>query len=62
MENEKNKKKIFCPVCKKMEDKDLVDLCKTAYDYIAEVIKKDHPEWQEKDGACPKCVEYYQNL
>ncbi len=23
-------------------------------------IKQDHPEWVESDGACPKCIEYYQ--
>jgi hypothetical protein len=62
MENEKKKNKILCPVCKEMEDEDLVVLCKTAYDYVIETIKRDHPEWQEKDGACPKCVEYYKNL
>jgi len=25
-------------------------------------IKQDHPEWVESDGACPKCVEFYQKL
>ena len=22
-------------------------------------IKRDHPNWIESDGACPKCVEFY---
>jgi hypothetical protein len=24
-------------------------------------IKQDHPDWVEADGACPKCIEYYQH-
>ena len=24
-------------------------------------IKRDHPDWVETDGACPKCVEFYRN-
>jgi hypothetical protein len=60
---EKNKpKKVFCPVCKKEQEEGLVDLCTTAYDYIVETLKREHPDWQEKDGACPKCVEYYKKL
>lgn len=30
--------------------------------YIMEQIKKAHPKWVEKDGACPKCWEYYRKL
>lgn len=63
MENNQNKdKSVFCPVCKKMQDEKLINICKTAYEYIIESLKRDHPDWQEKDGACPKCVEYYKNL
>jgi hypothetical protein len=23
------------------------------------VIKQEHPDWVEADGACPKCLEHY---
>ncbi len=55
-----NKKK--CPVCNKDLEESVVDVCCSAYEYIIERIKKDHPEWVEKDGACPKCVEQYKKI
>lgn len=58
----KNEKKMYCPVCKKLQDKEIVDVCNSAYIYLMERIKKDHPGWVERDGACPKCVEYYEKL
>jgi len=30
--------------------------------YTIEIIKSQHPEWVEEDGACPKCWEYYGKL
>ncbi|MGA2774994.1 MAG: hypothetical protein ABSE81_02900 [Candidatus Omnitrophota bacterium] len=59
---ENKQKKVFCPVCKEEQDESLVNLCTSAHEYIIETLKKEHPDWQEKDGACPKCVEYYKNL
>ena len=50
MGNGKSKKKIFCPVCKKMEDEDLVDLCKTAYDYITRYKKR--PSGMARERRC----------
>lgn len=57
MENNK-----FCPVCKKETNASMVDICTSAYKYIINRIKTDHPEWVEKDGACPRCIEYYKKL
>jgi len=56
-----NEKKI-CPVCKKETDANMIDICNSAYKYVMERIKARHPEWLEKDGACPKCVEYYKKI
>lgn len=56
--NEKN----ICPVCKKETDANMIDICNSAYKYVMERIKARHPEWLEKDGACPKCVEYYKKI
>ena len=29
---------------------------------LMKMIKNQNPQWQEKDGGCSKCVEYYQGL
>lgn len=54
--------KKYCPVCHKVTKAAVVDVCVTAHEYLIEKIKKEHPEWVEKDGACPKCLEYYKKL
>lgn len=56
----KNKK--ICPVCKKEFDEHIIDVCEESYKFIIDRIKKEHPDWVKKDGACPKCVEYYKKL
>lgn len=27
--------------------------------HIIDLLKHDHPEWEEKDGMCKKCLDYY---
>lgn len=38
------------------------DLYRIAEEYVLGVIKKEHPEWVEENGACQKCVEHYKAL
>jgi len=57
----KNAKQV-CPLCKQEESAAMVDTCVSAYQYAIKMIKQDHPGWVEKDGACPKCLEYYNKL
>jgi len=33
-----------------------------AEEYLLGLIKKDHPEWKESQGACPECLAYYRRL
>ena len=33
-----------------------------AEEYLIELIKRDHPEWGEPDGTCPRCAAYYRTL
>ncbi len=47
-----------CKVCES-EAQELVDV---AEQYVLDLIKKDHPDWVSSDGACPKCIKYYENL
>jgi len=58
--SEEEKKK--CPLCNQEKSSNIVNTCISAYQYIIRRIKQEHPGWVEKDGACPKCVEYYKNL
>ena len=47
-----------CPLCNKEAD----DLYHIAEQTVLDMIKRDHPEWIESDGACKKCIEYYSSL
>ena len=33
-----------------------------AEEYLLELIRKDHPEWNQKDLTCLECVKYYRKL
>jgi hypothetical protein len=33
-----------------------------AEEYLINLIKKDHPEFQRKEPACKECIEYYRKL
>lgn len=54
--------KKMCPICKKEQEENLINLCDAAYKSAMEMIKKRHPDWVEQDGACQKCVAYYESL
>lgn len=48
-----------CPVCGQVCCDDLSKYIKHTEKHIVDVIKQKHPEWAEKNGICPKCLEYY---
>ncbi len=47
-----------CSLCGKQAD--IVHI--EAEQYILDVIKKDHPEWVNKNGSCKACMDYYKKL
>lgn len=47
-----------CSLCKNETD----DLYQIAEQAVLDMIKKDNPEWIERDGTCEKCIEYYKSL
>lgn len=49
----------ICPICGESLHWEVADLHARCEQWTIEQIKKDHPEWVEADGLCPKCVEYY---
>ena len=50
--------KKHCTLCNEPAD----DLYLVAEQYVLSIIKEEHPEWVEQDGACKKCLEHYQAL
>jgi len=54
--------KYKCQIC----DREIDDYASLAHikaeEYLIDLIKRDHPEWKEKNGTCKKCIEYYKKL
>lgn len=51
-----------CEICKRKID-DFASIAHVkAEEYLLELIRRDHPEWNEQKGMCPRCIEYYRRL
>ena len=48
-----------CPICGEQIDDDIAVYIDHTEQHIANEIKKEHPDWCNSDGSCPRCVEYY---
>lgn len=48
-----------CPTCGEELEDDLKIYIDHVEFEIVELIKKDHPDWTDDNGTCPKCYEYY---
>lgn len=48
----------ICPLCNKPVD----SIEHITEQWLLDVIRKEHPEWIEKNGLCTKCIAYYRNL
>jgi len=51
-------KKGKCPICGKGGHDQSLHIIEQSWLY--ELIKKYRPEWVRENGACPKCVEFYE--
>ena len=47
-----------CPLCGK--DTDSVE--HITEQFLLNMIRTEHPEWVDKNGLCPRCIEYYRKL
>ena len=54
--------KHTCQICKRKIDDAVAIAHIKAEEYIIELIRKDHPEWDTSKGTCDLCVEYYKEL
>ena len=54
--------KYKCQICNREID-DFASLTHIkAEEYLINLIKRDHPEWDHDEKTCHKCVEYYRKL
>lgn len=47
-----------CTICGQESD----SIARVAEKFLIDFIKKSHPNWIEQNGACIKCIEYYNSL
>jgi hypothetical protein len=50
---------FVCPTCGKEIPRELEHIIEHTEDHIVNQIKKNHPDWQEKNGLCEKCYKFY---
>ena len=47
-----------CTIC----EEDVPSLKEKIEDAVIDMIKRNNPDWVESDGACTKCISYYDKL
>ena len=55
-------KKYQCQICNRMIHEEHALEHIKAEEYLMDLIRKDHPDWQHMQPTCPECVEYYRRL
>jgi len=61
-QNSGSGKTYQCQICQRMiKEKHSLEHIK-AEEYLIELIKKDHKQWQHKGPTCRECLEYYRRL
>lgn len=48
-----------CEVCGEKIEGDMNVYIDHTERHIVDLIKSKHPDWENKDGLCPKCYDYY---
>ena len=54
--------KYVCQICAREIDESVALMHVKAEEYILDLIKRDHPEWNNGQGTCHECVDYYRKL
>jgi ribosomal protein L34E len=55
-------KKYKCHICERDIDESVAISHVKAEEYLINLIKKDHPQWQKDNDICQECLEYYRKL
>lgn len=53
---------VTCPLCEQQVDEFKYDLHESVDRVVLDWIRRQHPDWVEEDGACPRCLEYYRQM
>jgi hypothetical protein len=48
-----------CGVCGNRVEGGVIALSGHTEGHIVDLIKKKHPDWQEEEGICQRCLDYY---
>jgi len=51
-----------CPICGEKVTRDLARFLEHGNQHVIDSIRKAHPDWDQNDGVCAKCVDYYQKV
>src|SRR5690242_11678424 len=51
---------IICPLCNDRVEKLVYNFHLNNERRVIELIKKNNPDWTVDDGACSRCLDYYQ--
>jgi len=51
-----------CQICARNIDDSVALAHIKAEEYLIELIRRDHPEWNKEKGTCNLCLEYYREL
>ncbi len=54
--------KYRCQICKREIDENIALTHVKSEEYIINLIKKDHPDWDKDRKTCHKCADYYRKL
>lgn len=54
--------KYCCQICGRQIDTAAALMHVKTEEYLLELIRRDHPEWKEKQGTCHHCIDYYRKL
>ena len=54
--------KYHCQICNREIDERVALTHVKSEEYIINLIKKDHPEWDIDKKTCHKCADYYRRL
>ncbi len=58
----KGKHRHKCQICQRIIDDRIGIMHAKAEEYLINLIKKDHPEWNQGKKTCPECITYYREL
>ena len=49
----------LCSLCSEKISGDMMIYREHMESHIVDLVKRDHPDWVEKNGMCKKCMDYY---